>query len=89
MTNKLNDAPVLDQVDGQWQQLAMLILWKTSGRNVVKITAKEIEEFRKQFEPGIPVIFTHGHSDSIEFSIVDEKQAQKIAQHQATLRGRS
>lgn len=83
---KMNDAPVLDQVDGQWQKLAML-LWKLAGREKVKLTHAEIAAFGKEFEPGIPVLFTHGHSDSIEFQVIDEEAARRIAQHDATMRG--
>jgi hypothetical protein len=85
---KMNpDSVILEQVDGQWQKLAMLILWKLNGKGVVRITAEDMKACREQFEPGIPVIFTHGMSDAIEFSIVDEAQAARLAAHDATMRG--
>ena len=65
----------------------MLILWKTSGRKVVKITAEDMAKCAKEFAPGSPVVFTHGHSDSIEFSIVDEERAKELAAWDANRRG--
>jgi hypothetical protein len=65
----------------------MLILWKLAGRSVVKITAEDMKRCRDEFEPGMPVILTHGHSDSVEFSIVTMEQADRLAAHDATLRG--
>lgn len=81
------DSTVLQQVDGQWQKLAALILWKLSGRSVVRITAEDMAKMQAEFAPGVAVIFTHGHSDSIEFSIVDEAAATRLAAHDKTLRG--
>jgi hypothetical protein len=88
VTNKLNpDSVILQQVDGQWQKLAMLILWKCVGAGkVVRVTADDIERLNKTFAPGIPVIFTHGHSDSIDFSIVTEQRAQQIGEHDKAMR---
>lgn len=88
MTNKLNDAPILDQLDGQWQKFAAVILWKLHGNQQVRITAEDIDAFGKQFGAGgFPVIFTHGHKDSIEFQIVSEEAAKRIAAHDAERRG--
>ncbi len=85
---KINpDSTVLEQVDGHWQKLAMLILWKTSGRKAVKITAADMALCASEFAPGCPVIFTHGMSDALEFSIVTEDRARELAAHDATMRG--
>ncbi len=87
---KINpDSVILQQVEEQWQKLAMLILWKLAGRKSVRITAEDIARCTAEFAPGIPVIFTHGHSDSIEFSIVTEADAQRIAEHDRTMRGKA
>lgn len=84
---QMNDAPVLDQVDGYWQKLAAFILWKTSGRNMVRITAEDMQAMEKAFAPGIPVILTHGHTDSLEFSLVTEEAAVRLAEHNKKIRG--
>lgn len=85
---KINpDSTILQQVDGQWQKLAMLILWKVAGDKPVRITAEDMARCQAEFAPGIPAIFTHGHSDSIEFSIVTEAEAARIAEHDKTMRG--
>ncbi len=83
------DSTVLQQVDGQWQKLAALILWKLKGREVVRITGADIEKMRAEFAPGVAVVFTHGLSDAIEFSIVDEAAAARLAEHDKTLRGQA
>lgn len=85
---KMNpDSEMLSQMDGQWQKYAMMLLWKLAKRELVKVTAEDIAEFTSSFEPGIPVMYTHGHSDSIDFQIVDEASAQRLVDHDATMRG--
>ncbi|MFY9327816.1 MAG: hypothetical protein WAO76_07335 [Georgfuchsia sp.] len=84
---KLNDAEILQQLDGQWQKMAMLLLWKLAGRKMVTLTHMEIKAFNDEFSPGIPVMFTHGHSDSIDFQVIDEAAARVIAGHNATMQG--
>lgn len=89
-TEKINpDNLMLQQADGQWQKFAMFILWKLAGTGVVKITADDMKAMTDAYVPGIPVIFIHGHSDSIEFSIVDEAAARRLAAHDANMRGSS
>lgn len=87
MSNKLNDAPIIDQLDGQWQKFAAIILWKLNGNKAVQITGDDIERFGQQFTFGSPVIFTHGHKESIEFQIVSEEAAGRIAALQAGAKG--
>lgn len=83
------DSVVLSQLQGHWQKMAMLILWKLNGRQPVKITAEDMMRFNAEFAPGIPCLYTHGHSDSIDFQIVDEERARALAVHDATMRGRA
>lgn len=87
--NKINpDSEVLGQVDGYWQKIAMMILWKTVGKGVVvKITAEDMQALAKEFAPGTPVIFTHGKSDALEFSLVTEEAAHRLAAHDKKMRG--
>jgi hypothetical protein len=82
------DSTILQQVDGHWQKLAALILWKTVGRDkIVLITHADIEEFHRAFAPGTGVILTHGHAESIGFSLIDEAAAQRLAEHDSTIKG--
>jgi hypothetical protein len=85
---KINpDSTVLSQIDGQWQKLAMFIIWKTVKRGHVKITAKDMEECQRAFNNN-PILFTHGMIDGFEFSIVDEEAAKRIAEHDRNMSGR-
>ena len=82
------DSVVLQQVDQQWQKLAALILWKTVGAGVVvRITAADIEAMNRHFAPGIANVFTHGQQDALEFSLVDNAAAERIAEHDRRTRG--
>ncbi len=88
MNMKINpESAMLGQMDGHWQKVAMLLLWKLTKGKAVKITAADIEQCSASFAPGVPVILTHGHHDSIEFSIVDQAAADRLAAHEATMRG--
>jgi hypothetical protein len=81
---RLNDAPVLDQLEGQWQKMFAIMLWKLAPQGI-EITAADIAAF----PPG-RVLFTHGHKDSFEFKIVTEAEARVIGAHEeATNRGRA
>lgn len=86
-TNLTPDSAVMQQLDGQWQKLATFLLWKLAGRTKVKLTHEEMELCAAEFAPGIPVLFTHGHSDSIEFQVIDEASAARIVAHDQTMRG--
>lgn len=86
-TKKLNDAPVLDQIDGQWQKMAMILLWKLAGTKQVKVTADDIKAMSDHFAPGISVVYVHGHSDSLEFQLVDEASANRLVLHEERMRG--
>lgn len=86
--NVLNpDSAILQQVDGHWQKMAMLILWKLNGKEKVRITLEDMQRFQSSCAPGDPVLFTHGHTDSIEFQIVDQASAARLAEHDASMRG--
>lgn len=88
MNTEINpDSIMVRQADGQWQKFAAFILWKLKGREVVKITAEDMKAMAAEFEPGMAVVLVHGHSDSIDFSIVDEAAAHRIAAHSSTMRG--
>lgn len=74
------DSEMLQQVDGQWQKLAALILWKLAGTQKVEITAADIEAMHQNFAPGMVCVFTHGKADSVAFSLVSEAEAMRLAE---------
>lgn len=84
---ELNDAAILRQVDGQWQKIAMILLYKFKGREMVKITADDIQAATKAFAPSMPVMFIHGHRDGFDLQVVDVEAANRIAAHEASMRG--
>lgn len=79
MTVKIlnRDAAVFDQVDGQWMKLLALVVWKLAP-NGVALTAADIASF-----PADRALVTHGHRESIEFKIVTEEEARRLAAHDA------
>lgn len=84
---KINpDSVVLQQVDGQWQKLAALILWKCVGTGKVVITAEDMDAMAENFAPGMPCVFTHGKAESLEFSLVTEAEATRLAEFDRQIR---
>lgn len=81
------DSTVLQQLDGHWQKLAALILWKLAGRQMVTVSHADMERFSKEFAPEYAVIFTHGRHDAIDFQIVTVADAERIAAHDKSQRG--
>lgn len=90
-SNELNDAPILDQTREHWQKMLALVLFKVRkqyGAFQIKITVEDIEAMNAAYG-GNAVVFTHGHHDSIELSLVTQDQAQMIAAHNAGIKGRA
>jgi len=83
--NMINpDAAILQQVQEHWQKLAALIVWKLAP-NGVTLTHEDIASF-----PPDRILLTHGHRDSIEFKIISQADAERVAAHdQQTNRGRA
>lgn len=81
------ESAVLQQLEGHWRQVAALVLWKCVGRAAVVITAADMQRLEAEFSPGMPVLLTHGHADSLEFRIVDEATAQRLAEYDRNLKG--
>ena len=82
------DSLMLRQVDGYWQRLAALILWKTSGHKRVTITADDIKAMTAAFEAeGGATVLTHGHADSIEFGLISAREAHRLAIEEAKKAG--
>lgn len=83
--NKLNDAPVLDQIESIGYMKFMALLVHKLAPNGVTITVEDIARF-----PPDGVLFAHGHRDSFDFKIVTQEQADRLAAHEAaTNRGRA
>lgn len=75
---KLNDAPVLDQIEELGYMKFMALLVHKLAPNGVTITAEDIARF-----PPNGVLFSHGHHDGFEFRIVTQEAAERIAAHHA------
>lgn len=87
-TNRLNDAAVLDQVDGQYEKFLMLVLRKYLPEGVVLTLADITAAADEQAGPDPLVLFTHGHKESIEFKVIRMSDARRITEHdKATNRG--
>lgn len=84
------DSLMLRQVDGQWQKLCGLLLWKLAGRDkAVTVAAADIKAMHEAFEPGQATILVHGHTDSIEFKLISEADAHRLAIDEARKAGRA
>lgn len=79
---RLNDAAILDQMEGHTNTLLMIALWKARGDKITTITAADIQAFN-QAHGGAAILYLHGHADSISLGVVTKDSAEKIAAHQA------
>jgi hypothetical protein len=88
--NKLNNAPILTQLEGQYEKFLLLVLRKYKPNGVV-ITHADIEALLRENEGPDPIVlFSHGHKDSIEFKAIRTSQAAVIqAHHERTMQGRA
>jgi hypothetical protein len=85
--NRLNDAAVLEQVDGQYEKFLLLVLRKYLPAGVVLTLADIAAVVTEQQDPW--VLFAHGHKESIEFKAIRMSEARRIVEHdEATNRGR-
>lgn len=89
--NVLNpDSVVLNQLDGHWQKIATLIVWKLAGANTpVSISMEDMKQLEKEFAPDGPALFTHGKHDAFEFSVVSMRKAQELAEYDRKQRAAS
>ncbi len=77
------DSAMMMQSEGNWQKYFALVLFKLAP-NGVNITVDDMKAFGEQ--PNT-VVLTHGHSDSIDFKLIDWKTAKILSDHEATQRG--
>lgn len=88
MKNVINpDSTILQQVDGHWQKLAALIVWKCVRRGTVTITLEDMQRLEAEFAPGKSNLLLHGHADYLEFRLVDDESAKRLAEHDRNLKG--
>jgi hypothetical protein len=84
---QLNDAPILDQLEGQWQKLTGLILFKLLQKGQeVEITADDMQRYQQEWPAGA-VIFTHGRHSSIAVKLISAVHAADLAAYEAMRRG--
>ena len=86
-TAKLNDAPILDQLDGYWEKMAAFLLHKLVKRGEqVVITLEDMKAMERDWPAGA-IIFCHGRTDSIALQLVTREDAERLAAHDAQMRG--
>ncbi len=85
--NLTPDSTILQQLDGQWQKFALMIIWKLKGTEKVTITAEDMRRCTESAPPGGWVLYTHGHSDSIDFQAIGMEAAERLAAHDQTQKG--
>lgn len=81
MTTKvLNpDSKILQQSEGQWQKLLMLVVWKLAPQGV-EITAEDMQKCMQEHAAGGgPALLTHGHENSIEYRVITFAEAERLA----------
>lgn len=79
----MNRAPILDQLEDQWERIVAAMVWKLGKGNVV-LTAQDLRDF-----PTDRIFLTYGHHDSIEFKLVTREEADRIVEHQKTQQGQA
>jgi hypothetical protein len=80
--NRLNDAPILDQIDGQYEHFLLMILKKYVPAGAT-ITHADIEEHARENDLGNGwALFSHGHRDSIEFKAIRRSEVARIKAHE-------
>ncbi len=90
------DAPVADdrafilqQLDGQWQKIAMCLLFKLSRDEPVVITTEDFKRLTEYLADGDKQLLTWGHADSIELRIMKKEDALCLARQVEGLGGSS
>ncbi len=79
------DSAVLQQLEGQWQKMLTLVVWKLAN-NGIHITSEDMTKFAVDPKN---ILLTHGHYDSFEFKMVTREDAERLADHDKTQHGHS
>lgn len=75
------DHPVTKEVREQWHKFCALVMFK-AGLSKVSITVKDIEEFARSKRTNI---VSHVKNEVIELSLVDDKEAERLARKEGGL----
>lgn len=87
MTNKLNDAPVLDQLDEQWQNMTALLLHKLVPKGEsISISMADMEAMMKDWPTGATILCV-GQHDGFLFKLISMEEADVAAAHHAATHG--
>ena len=81
LPQKINpESAMLQQVDGHWQKLAALLIFKLAGGRRVTITTQDMQALAANYAPGIPCVLTRGKPGCIELSLVTQAEAIRLAE---------
>ena len=82
-------ALILQQLDGQWQKIAMALLFKLSREQPVVITQDDFAKLAEYIADGDKQLMTWSHWDSIELRIMKKADALRLARQVESLGGSS
>lgn len=80
-------ALVLDQLEGQWQKIVAVLVYKFAREKGVLLTVKDFLEFEKYMINR--QLLTWGHYDSFEFRLVTPEEAERLAKHVESIGGKA
>ena len=81
------DAPILSQLQGEWQKLLIMVLWMTKGKEQLILGAKDMAAFGEAWGSEGPVLLTQGYPDGIKFKLISVAEAREIEAYEKTQRG--
>lgn len=77
----------LQLLDGHWQKICAMLVWKFA-KDGTAVTAAEIEQMNRENPQGLTLL-AHGHYDNIEFKLVSQADAMRMAAWDAQQKGRA
>lgn len=77
---------VLEQVEGHWQKLFSVMLFKLAKTEQVSLTAGDFDAFTNAFNGEMPVLLTQGTYDTLSMKIVPMSVAVQCAEADQRLR---
>lgn len=75
----LPQAPL--QLIPDWQQIALLVLWKLlpASEKMITITPQDFADLLEAYAPGVPVIFFRPTAESTTLGLLTQPEAEKLA----------
>lgn len=69
------------QLVPDWQQIALLVLWKLlpASEKTITITPQDFADLMAAYEPGVPVIFFRPTAESTTLGLLTQPEAEKLA----------